>query len=219
MEYAFELLQEIYVYMRCVLVNYNYTPEWIKDYDYDYLIYDRSENLDWYKDLPLNIPLELTENIGNADYDRLTYLIDNYHELPDIFILSKSNMFKYITKEEFDKLEKKDFTPLLTQKHKVYEPVCRYVNGIYEEINNSWYATQFKRKFNTYGDWAKYMGLDSPKYLQFSPGGNYILTKERVHRYPKKFYEKMRDTLKHAVLPAEAHYVERTYYTLWRDKN
>ena len=110
----------------------------------------------------------------------------------------------------------KDFTPLLTKHHKVYEPICRYTNGIYEELNNSWYAPQFERKFNTYFEWADYMGLPKPEYLQFSPGGNYILTKEAVHKWPIEFYTKMRNTLKHAVLPAEAQYAERSYYTLWQ---
>lgn len=86
---------------------------------------------------------------------------------------------------------------------------------MYHELNNSWYAQQFERKFNTYNDWADYMGLPKPEYLAFPPGGNFILTKEVIHRHSKEFYGKMRETLAHAMLPAEAHYVERSYCTLW----
>lgn len=213
--------------MRTILVNYNYTPDWLKDYPkLDWIIYDRSDSYDWLKGFSKESNLTFmadyrkihyTKNIGNADYDRLTFLIDCYNSLPEIFILAKSNLFNYISKKEFDVLkDKKEFTPLLSQSHHVYEPICRYNNGMYEELNNSWYALQFERKFNTYGDWANYMGLDNPKYLQFAPGGNYILTRQRVHKWPREFYVKMRDTLEHAVLPAEAHYVERTYYSLWK---
>ncbi|MEK6884758.1 MAG: hypothetical protein AABY22_34320, partial [Nanoarchaeota archaeon] len=180
------------------------------------LIYDRSETYDWLKDFPKERIIN-TKNIGNADYDRLGYLIDNYDNLPKVFLWSKSNLFKYIREEEFDLLkDNKTFTPLLTQHHKVYEPVCRYVDGIYEELNNSWYASQFGRKFNTYNDWAEYMGLPTPRYLRFVPGGNYILTPKEVYKWPKEFYIKMRNTLEHAILPAEAQYAERSYYTLWR---
>ncbi len=205
--------------MKYILINYNFDPSWVSEYTDDYLIYDRSDAMpynfiDWDSDLKHTI---ITKNIGNADYDRLTYLIDNYDTLPDVFLLAKSNLFKFITKEEFDKVkDNKVFTPLLTQNHKVYEPVCRYNDGIYEEINNSWYSPAFERKFDTYNDWADHMGLPKPEYLQFAPGGNYILTKQAVHKYPKEFYQKMRKTLEHAVLPAEAHYVERTYHTLWQ---
>lgn len=199
--------------MKIIAVNYNFNPFWLKNYDY--LLYDRSDN-NILKHWPQGRIIR-TENIGNADYDRLTYLIDNYDNLPKVFILCKSNLFKYITEDEFKKVkENQFFTPLLTQNHKVYEPICRYAEGIYEEINNSWYASQFKRKFNTYGDWANFMGLDNPEYLRFAPGGNYILTSDRVKRYPKEFYIKMRKTLEHAVLPAEAQYVERSYFILWQ---
>ncbi len=204
--------------MKYILINYNFDPSWVSEYADDYLIYDRSDEMpynfiDWDPDMEHTI---VTKNIGNADYDRLSYLIDNYNNLPDVFLLAKSNLFKFITKEEFDKVkDNKIFTPLLTQNHKVYEPVCRYNDGIYEEINNSWYAPAFERKFDTYNAWADYMELPKPEYLQFAPGGNYILTKETVHKHPKEFYQKMRKTLEYAVLPAEAHYVERTYYSLW----
>ena len=63
--------------MKAILVNYNYTPDWLNDYDFDYLIYDRSDIYEWLKDFPKKRIIN-TKNIGNADYDRLNYLIDNY---------------------------------------------------------------------------------------------------------------------------------------------
>lgn len=198
--------------MKAILINYNHTPDWLKDYDFEYTIFDRSNDR-IERDLPNVIK---TKNIGNVDYDRLTYLIDNYEDLPDVFLLAKSNLFKYISKEEFESVkDNKVFTPLLTKNHKTYEPVCRYVNGMYQELNNSWYVPQFESNFDTYKEWAEYLGLNSPEYLSFPPGGNFILTKDVVHKYPKEFYIKMRDTLKHSQLPAEAQMAERTYYTLW----
>ena len=143
-----------------------------------------------------------------------------------MFLLAKtqkenlSNLFKYVSKEEFDEVkDDRVFTPLLTQHHRTYNDergvVCFYRDGIYWERNDSWFASQFERKFNTYNEWADYMRLLKPDYLRFAPGGSYILTPQEIHRYPRHFYAKMRDTLSHAVLPAEAHYCERSYYTLW----
>lgn len=197
--------------MKYILVGYNQNPSWVREYTDDFLIYDRSEE-------PLDFENVIhTENIGNADYDRLTYLIDNYDDLPDVFVLCKTNLLKYISKEEFELVKDNQcFIPLLTQHHKTYLPVCYYENGMYHERNDSWYSQQFERKFDTYNEWADYMGLPKPEYLAFSPGGNYILTRDVIHKYPKSFYGKMRETLAHAVLPAEAHYVERSYLTLWQ---
>lgn len=198
--------------MKAILINYNHNPEWLQDYDFDYLIFDRSDD-----GIERNLPNVIkTKNIGNVDYDKFTYLIENYDNLPDVFLLAKSNLFKYISKDEFNLVkDSKMFTPLLTAHHSVYEPICRYADGIYEELNNSWYVPIFESKFGTYGEWASYLGLPSPEYLQFPPGGNFILTKEVIHKYPKDFYVKMRDTLGYTKLPAEAQMAERTYYSLW----
>jgi hypothetical protein len=202
--------------MKYVLVNYNFNPNWVKDFTDDYLIYDRSDFPIFCKDIPKN-KLIKTKNIGNVDYDRLTYLIDYYDNLDDVFLLAKSNLFKYISKKEFHELkDNKVFTPLLTQHHKTYLPTCYYENRMYFEENNSWYVRQFDSKFNTYNDWAEYLGLPTPEYLAFPPGGNFILTRKAVHKYPKEFYIKMRDTLGYTQLPAEAQMIERTYYTLWK---
>lgn len=209
--------------MKALLVNHDFTPDWLNDYpDIDYHIIDQSESKDWLKDFPQE-RITYVENVGNADYAKLCWLVDNYYDLPDIFIWGKTNLFKYITKEEFDVLkEKNEFAPLLTQNHKTYSDkfgsVCYYAEGMYYERNDSWYSHQFAHRhgLTTYSDFAKYMNLTSPGYIPFPPGGNFILTKDRVYRYSRDFYEKMADILPHDRLPAEAHYCERTYYSLWK---
>lgn len=196
--------------MKYVLTHWTGDCTWIRDYTDDYLVYDRSDS-----GLENRI---IRENIGDADYDKLTYLIDNYYNLPDIFVWSKSNLFKFISKEEFDAVkDNTEFTPLLTQHHKVYEPICRYENGIYLEKNNSWYLTSVPSKyFASYGEFAKAFSLPNPEYLPFAPGGSYILTKERVHRYGIDFYKELASILPYCQQPGEAHFLERTYYSLWR---
>lgn len=194
--------------MKYVLTNYQADCEWVKEYTADYLIYDRSSC-----GLEPRLP---RANYGDADYDRLSYLVDYYDELSEVFLLSKSNLFKYISKEEFDALPKDDFTPLLTQNHKTYEPVCRYAGGIYEEVNNSWYLGSVPaRYFQSYQEFASYFHLPSPDYLQFAPGGNYILTRERVHRHSRDFYNQLRSILPYTQRPGEAQFVERSLYNLW----
>lgn len=179
--------------------------------DDEYFIYDRSGNVE----LPHKVP---RENRGDADYDRLSYICDNYYNLPDVFMLCKSNIFKFISPEEFDLVKNNQvFTPLLTQNHKVYEPVCRYNGDIYEEINNSWYLNEVPAMhFKNYYEFAKQFHLPSPEYLQFAPGGNYILTRDTVHKHGLAFYEGLRDILPYCQNPGEAHMIERSYYNIWK---
>lgn len=183
---------------------------WLLEYsDGDYVLYDRSNT-----GLPNAIK---RENIGDADYDKLSYIVDNYENLPDMFLLTKSNLFKFITLEEWDILKyKTEFTPILTQYHKTYEPICHYENGVYCELNNSWYLHSVPAAhFNSYNEFASAFNLPNPDYLKFAPGGSYIVTRERIHRYPKVFYELLRDLLPWSIKPGEAQIIERTYYQLW----
>ena len=203
--------------MKHVLVNYNFTPDkdWIGD---DYLIYERSDDgLQHLQEFDSSKIIHST-NIGQVDYDKLSYLVDNYDTLPDVFLWGKTNLFKFITKEEFDKVRhNRTFTPLLTQYHKTYGDVCYYQDGLYWEINNSWYVDELPYKyFRTFSEFAKTFQIPNPRYLPFAPGGNYILTREAVHKYSRDFYDDMRQCLPHAINPAEAHMCERAYCILWR---
>ncbi len=202
------------------LINYNFTPdkEFLGD---DYVIYDRSDSSTWLEGFPEDKIIK-TDNRGNVDHDKLNYLIDNYHKLPEVFLWGKTNLFKYITKEEYELVkDNQTFTPLLTQNHKVYSDklgqVCYYSGGMYFERNDNWYVHEMDYHIPTFNHFTDYLNL--PRlgyYLPFPPGGNYILTRERVHRYGIDLYKRMADTLPFTKLPAEAHMCERLYYSLWK---
>ena len=202
--------------MKYVLVAYNNDLEWVKEYTDDWLMFDRSDN-------PADFPnTTRTKNTGQVDYDKLGYLIDNYDNLPDVFLWGKANLFKSITKEEFDLVkDNKVFTPLLTKNHRTYGDNWGAVNfytedGLYNERNDSWYFNVLDHKIGNYTEFAEMFKLPNPPYLKFAPGGNYILTREVVHKYPKSLYKKMKDLLPYSTNPAEAHCLERSYYTLWK---
>lgn len=205
--------------MKHILVNYNFTPDWLKDKDY--LIYDRSDSKEWLKDFDQS-RIIYTENIGNVDYDKLTYLIDNYDNLPDVFLWGKTNLFKYISEEEYELVkDNKTFTPLLTQHHGTKGDergmVCFYLDGMYYERNQLIYAIDLAGKhFNFYSDFAKEFGLPNPQFLPFPPGGNFTLTKEVVHKHPKELYVRMANTLPYTQIPVEAYFCERSYLNLWK---
>lgn len=206
--------------MKKILVNHNFTPD--KDFlGDDYLIYDRSDSKEYLKDFD-QTKIIYTENRGQVDYDKLTYLIDNYDTLPEAFLWGKTNLFKYITPKEYEMVkDNKVFTPLLTQNHKTYSDrlgaVNYYSGGMYHERNDNWYLTQFGTKYlHNFAEFAHEFMIESPQYLPFAPGGNYILTKEVVHRYSPDFYVKMRGILPYTREPGEAQMCERAYYLLWK---
>jgi hypothetical protein len=196
--------------MKYILSRYNHDIEWVKGYTDDVVLYDRSE-------VPIAGSI-VVPNIGSDIYDKLTFIIEHYDNLPDVALYSKANLFKYITREEFDGLkDNRTFTPLLTQQHKTYMPVCRYAeDGLYEELNNYWYLNHYPTKNKkTVEELKELLTFNGREYLKFAPGSNYILSKEDILRHPKNLYKKLRDYLSWGVYPGEAQMLERSLYYLW----
>lgn len=205
---------------KAVLINYNFDPQdWWRQYGIEALLYDRSDDG---VERKFDANVIKTANRGNVDYDKLCYLVDYYDSLPEVFLWSKTNIFKYCDKETLEKaLEKGEFTPLNALTHKTYSDrfgvVCRYRDGWYEERNDSWYlGAHPAHTMHSFDDWAKEFNLPSPSFLPFPPGGSFVLTRERVHRYGRDFYEKMRDMLPYCQLPGEAMFAERSYGLMWK---
>ena len=218
--------------MNAVLVNYNYDPTWLVDYPElnPVIIYDRSDD-GVERDLTKYGTVYKTENIGNVDYDKLGYLIENYEKLPEVFLWSKSNLSKFITKEEFDVVkDNTDFTPLLTMNHEIYTDnsmpnggvniVNAYdTQGMYYErfgIVNTLHQIMPWKHYKLWEDWCLKFNLPRAAMIPFPPGGSFILTRERVHRYAVDYYKEMRNTLDYAQLPLEAYFCERSYFLMFR---
>jgi hypothetical protein len=88
---------------------------------------------------------------------------------------------------------------------------------MYHERADSWFFNATMPKyFHTWDEWCSEFTLPKEGYIPFPPGGNFILTKEKIHRYSRDYYEAMRSVLPHAQRPAEAQAAERSYYLLWR---
>lgn len=203
--------------MKYILSRYNHDMAPILKYAKDYVLYDRSDAVPMYEGAII-VP-----NIGSDIYDKFTYIIDNYDNLPEIAVYAKANLFQYITQEEFEKIlaraeKKKTFEPLLTQNHKTYMPTCFYdEDGMYNERNDRWYLFQYGVKHMGRGDELfSLLGVnDGREYLKFAPGSNYIVPKANILKHSKEFYIKLRSYLEWAVYPGEAQIMERCLYYLW----
>jgi len=206
--------------MKYIISRYNHDMTWLNDYpDAEIICYDRSDNaepIDWGEKLKTIV----VPNIGTDLYDKFTYIIDNYDNLPDIAVYTKANLFKYITKEEFDALDKTKFQPLLTKNHKTYAdaegtPVCYYDNkGMFNEINNFWYLYPHPAKFAPII--IDHFNMKDRLYNEFAPGSNYILPKENILKHPKELYEKLRSCLDWDIYPGDAQLLERNLFYLWQ---
>lgn len=193
--------------MKYIISRYNHDISWVKDYTDDFVLYDRSEE-----------PLEgsiVMQNIGSDWYDKLTFIIDNYDNLPDVAVYTKANLFKYIDKDEFEVIkDNTTFTPILSQRHQEKKDFCFYRNGMYYELNNLWY-TRAHPVTNDIQELGRMLGIQDMYYVPFAPGSNYILPKANILQHPRNFYIILRRYLERAVYPGEAMIIERGAYTLF----
>lgn len=179
--------------------------DWIKDYPGKHIIYDRSEE-----------PLEgsiVVPNVGSDIYDKFTFIIHNYDNLPEVAIYTKANLFKYTTKEEFDTIKDNNvFTPITTKTHQE-KPTFFYRDGLWHELNDYWYLSHHPAK--RAGELIELLGMKGREYNAFAPGSNYIIPKENILKHPKSYYEKLRSFLDWSIYPGEAQILERNLYYLW----
>lgn len=214
--------------MQALLVNYRYDPTWLKDYpELEVTMYDRSDDKEE-RDLTRYGRIIKTPNVGDVDYDKLNWLVENYNNLPDVFLWSKTNIHKFVDDKTLrQKLTEGKFAPLLKQDHRVYTDMYGEVNKyigtqygpLYAERNDSWFfhaGLDNAGRFRDWNDWATYFRLPIESYIPFAPGGSYILTRENVTKHAKDVYIEMRDTLPYAMHPVEAHCAERSYFYLWQ---
>ncbi len=203
-----------------VISNYGWDISWVPDYTDNYLIYDRSKKMN----LPKNIDrakVIKSPNVGYNSYDYFRFIVDNYDNLPDVTIFAKGHCFpRHISQTYFDRVMNNDrFTPLMDEtQHKPKMPVSYIKDGLYYEINNSWYFNTWKGKyFSNYNDFLRYV-YKKPnilKYIPFAPGGDYIMPRKNILKLPKKLYQDMMVFMSHCREPVETHMIERACYTLW----
>ena len=92
----------------------------------------------------------------------------------------------------------------------------------YMEKNSDWYFTlapyKYYNNINTFlNDF--YVNMPYQEYFRFSPGGNYIIPKDKILKYNIDFYQKIKEILSWDIIISEAHMIERAIYTIFNTEH
>jgi len=203
-----------------VVSRYKEDYNWITEYTNDYLIYNKGEPIED------DAHIVNTENIGGNQRDITKFCYENYDNLPDITIFIQAFPFDHCKKEVFDQLiQNTEFTALEyygSTPSNNWE--TRYANGEFGEINNSWYINAHNSSNN---QTCRYSGFDEfmnkyfedyrrVDFVRFAPGSQYLVPKESVLQYPKKFWEALMNEL-NSKTPTEGHIIERSFWYIFTD--
>jgi len=197
-----------------IVSHYNEDVDWLADYTMDYVIYNKGISIDhpnYYN----------TENIGGNQRDIFHYIYNNYDNLPELMIFTQANPWDHCRKDIFDELITNEyFTPLeYYGDNPANNWEARTESGGFCEINNDWYIEAHNKSRNQtcrYSSFDEFMNKYFENYqhldwIRFSPGSQYLITKNEVLHYPKKFWECLMNEL-NSKSPTEGHIIERALY-------
>lgn len=201
---------------KLIVSRYHEDVSWIKEYDLDYIIYNKGEDLDssydWIR----------KENAGENQKDIFSFIVDNYDNLPNSVGFVQGYPFDHCKKETFNSLiTKTELTRLEDYKHLIPCPNVDQ-DGFYFEDNNNWYIAAHNNHRNQtcqFSSFDEYMNSIFSNYthldrIQFSPGSQIIVEKERILFYPIKFWTHLRDML-NRISMTEGHLIERSIFLIF----
>lgn len=197
-----------------IVSRYKEDVSWIKDYSFDYIIYNKGPALEGYNSIDV-------ENIGNNQRDIFHYIYTNYDNLPDTMAFIQGNPFDHCKREKFDKIINNNYLTAIESFEDLPDSsASRYRDG-YEEINNSWYISAHNGthnqtcKWSSFGDFM-YNTFDNythSSWIRFTPGSQYIITKDIALHYPKLFWKYLMDILYKNNM-TEGHIIERSLWMI-----
>lgn len=210
-----------------VVNQYNYDISWIPEHTDNYIVYDKGGTEEQTE------KVVSLDNVGHNIHTYFHHIIENYDNLSDTIVFVKGDVFpRHCSEEKFRDLSKKQsFASLESYEHVDTSPSSAMrldQDGGYMEINNSWYVpNHVSRHFKNYNQFLQtiFINPETPQYVRFAPGANYVVPKENILKYEKRFYEKLNSFIDYKAtpqecagrqnVPAECHIIERALYTIW----
>lgn len=201
-----------------VISRYNEDVSWLEEYNFDYIIYNKGNELDK-KYNHINV-----ENIGGNQRDIFQYIYDNYDNLPDTMAFIQANPFDHCNKSKFDKIINNNFFTSLESYEDIVQGDSQILdeNNEYMEINNSWYISSHNSSYNQSCRYSSFDGFmnsiftnyESKRWNKFSPGSQYIITKQIAKFYSKTFWKYLMDLLDKNFI-TEGHIIERSLWMIF----
>jgi len=212
-----------------VITDYNHLTQdlsqsWVSKYAKDYLIYDRADR--WEETDKIKKQINVGENI----YDMADFIVNNYHNLPEIMVFVKADVIpRHCGEEKFEKIIKNNFytpienyirtTPLYTPGSYAYvDESDGYWENIFEVdyllqvVHPGKYFHRFRDFFNEVFENANF-----GTHIRFTPGGCHLITKKDVLKYNKEFYELIKKITSWDIRPGEVFILERGIYTIFNN--
>jgi len=178
-----------------VVARYTENVDWTKQFP-NVTIYNKGQKMEGYNEIFLN-------NVGREGHTYYKHICDNYYTLDDYTIFLQGNPF--------------DHSPsIISNLHKYldrikHEPLD--FEFLSEHIVDSTFNLERGKYWqcaHIHTNWERVFGVAVNDHeCIFGAGAQFIVSKERIHRHPKSFYENIVKMLEYTVDPLEGYDIER----------
>ena len=175
------------------------------------VIYDKSGNSSPTTSHPtIHLP-----NIGREGHTFYTHIVNNYESLPSYICFVQGHPFDHfpifldvlnvIRRTKGKCLQNRSFVPLSNRLIRCTLDGCRYHPGL-----------PLHRVYNTLFGHDK---VNPPPHIDFGPGGQFIVSRQRILARPKAFYQQIVQMLEHSANPIEGYVMERFHCLVFANNN
>jgi hypothetical protein len=210
-----------------VISVYNDDPNYLASIFSELWIYDNSDQQNSLGEKLLSqfasrdkIVYVKAKNPGHSLANFLSFICENYQNLPSRFALLKSNVVpRHVStlEELLSLLGVSGTVPLWFDsafKSTGFQET-RLTPNFYLERNNSWFlASGSEEYFSSFESFLDFL-FEKPikrEWIPFAPGACYVTTKDDCLRRPKAFWEFLNFISSYKFFPPEAYLVERVLY-------
>jgi len=176
--------------LKVIVARYNEDINWVKELDYEVIVYNK--NIDDYDVFSNNLP-----NVGREGHTFFNYIVTNYEYLPEYVAFLQGDPQPHCN-DFIDIINKFDFSV-------DFKPI----GPLFEE------TTDIQHINDQVTDYAKRIGFDITLPLYYVRGGQYIISRNQIHKNPKEYYEKILDTISHEVYPFDGLNIEKTLFQIY----
>lgn len=195
-----------------VITRYNEDFSWVENYTDRYLIYNKGEPI---------FENNHVVNVENRGMNAITipyfsYTMYNSKNIPELIAFLQAYPYDHCSKNIFDKLIYNDKFTTIDDPYILGEsPSYRVNDGFFEEFNSrgpigNWFPTPIIQRFDDLM-YKYFEDYDSPDWVRFGKGIQYIVEREQLLSYPRKFWKSLMDDLPYLNM-AEGHFIERAMW-------
>ena len=188
-----------------VVAKYDEDISWTKKYA-NVKVYDKSKG-----DLP---------NIGRESHTYLTYIVDNYHRLPEIVFFTQG----YIKDHGYEGLDfinlgtEQNYSKNLTRYYRNHYFYCQRLGWNDDHIyvyNGRFVDSKDELGFRTW--FKKYIDdeVDINNGLIFWQGAIFSVRRECILSRPREYYKRLLEYIPNTNNPEVGHYIERSWFYIF----